>query len=192
MSQKDRYTATRLAAELGLDGRRLRDILTRVTPIEVKGRSKFYLLRDVVPHVAKYIGAPDVIDLNVERARKMKAEAELAEMELAKLRGETINVDAAAIVWGEVLGVAKSRLLSIPAKLAPIVAVEDAPAICKALIEEQVFEVLDELADELADEIAAWAEDPGSGVDEDGGDGTETAAEIDDQRVGGHPPETVA
>ena len=74
MSQKDRYTATRLAAELGLDGRRLRDILTRVTPIEVKGRSKFYLLRDVVPHVAKYIGAPDVIDLNVERARKMKAE----------------------------------------------------------------------------------------------------------------------
>jgi hypothetical protein len=188
MSQKDRYTATRLAAELGLDGRRLRDILTRVTPIEVKGRSKFYLLRDVVPHVAKYIGAPDVIDLNVERARKMKAEAELAEIDLARQRGETIKVDAAAIVWGEVLSVAKSRLLSVPAKLAPIVAVEDSPAICKALIEEQVFEVLDE----LAHEIAAWAEDAGSGVDEDGSDGTETAAEIDLQRVGGQAPETVA
>tara|TARA_R110002110_G_scaffold159508_1_gene357266 strand:+ start:52 stop:612 length:561 start_codon:yes stop_codon:yes gene_type:complete len=186
MAQKDRYTATRLAAELGLDGRRLRDVLTRVNPIEVKGKSKLYLLRDVLPHVAKYIGAPDVIDLNVERARKMKAEAELAEMELAKLRGETINVEAATLVWAEILGVAKNRLLSTPAKLAPIVAVEDAPAICKALIEEQVYEVLDE----LAQEIAVWS--AGSGADEGGSDGTETAAEIDDERVGRQPPETVA
>jgi len=25
----------------------------------VKGRSKLYLLRDVIPHAAKYLGAPD-------------------------------------------------------------------------------------------------------------------------------------
>ena len=188
MSQQDRYTATRLAAELGIDGRRLRDVLTRVTPVETKGRSKLYLLRDVIPHVAKYLGAPDVIDLNVERARKMKAEAELAEIELAKMRGETINVEVATLVWGEVLSVAKSRLLSIPAKLAPIVAVEDAPAMCKALIEEQVVEVLDE----LGGDIAVWSEDAGGDADEDGGDGVEATAEIDGQPVGGQPPETVA
>ena len=83
----DRYTATRLSAELGLDNRKMRDILTRVNPVQVKGRSKLYLLRDVIPHAAKYLGAPDVIDLNAERARKVKAEAELAEIELAKERG---------------------------------------------------------------------------------------------------------
>jgi len=188
MSQQDRYTATRLAAELGIDGRRLRDVLTRVTPVETKGRSKLYLLRDVIPHVAKYLGAPDVIDLNVERARKMKAEAELAEIELAKMRSETINVEVASLIWGEVLSVAKSRLLSIPAKLAPIVAVEDAPAMCKALIEEQVVEVLDE----LGGDIAVWSEDAGGDADEDGGDGVEATAEVDDQSVGGQPPETVA
>ena len=41
----DQYTATRLSAELGLDNRKMRDILTRVNPVQVKGRSKLYLLR---------------------------------------------------------------------------------------------------------------------------------------------------
>ena len=103
----DRYTATRLSAELGLDYRKMRDILTRVNPVQVKGRSKFYLSRDVIPHAAKYLGAPDVIDLNIERARKVKAEAELAEIELAKEREDLIQVEAvsrilpieALLVW---------------------------------------------------------------------------------------------
>ena len=85
----DRYTATRLSAELGLDNRKMRDILTRVNPVQVKGRSKLYLLRDVIPHAAKYLGAPDVIDLNAERARKVKAEAELAE--IVTFSGHKIN-----------------------------------------------------------------------------------------------------
>ena len=150
---------------------------------------------ELVPVVRAYIHylrerniQAGVVSLEEVRTRKIKAEAELAEIDLAQQRGETINGDAAAIVWGEVLGVAKSRLMSGPAKLAPIVAVEDAPAICKALIEEQLFEVLDE----LADDIAVWAEDAGSGLDEGGSAGIETAAEIDDQRVGRQPPETVA
>ena len=40
----DRYTATRLSAELGLDNRKMRDILTCVNPVQVKGRSKLYLM----------------------------------------------------------------------------------------------------------------------------------------------------
>jgi hypothetical protein len=134
----DRYTATRLSAELGLDNRKIRDILTRVNPVQVKGRSKLYLLRDVIPHAAKYLGAPDVIDLNAERARKVKAEAELAEIELAKEREDLIQVEAVRPVWGELVIAAKSRLLSILAKLAPVVAVEDASATCKYLVEEQI------------------------------------------------------
>ncbi len=61
----DRYTATRLSAELGLDNRKMRDILTRVNPVQVKGPSKLYLLRDVIPHAAKYLGAPVGIELHV-------------------------------------------------------------------------------------------------------------------------------
>ena len=116
----DRYTATRLSAELGLDNRKMRDILTRVNPVQVKGRSKLYLLRDVIPHAAKYLGAPDVIDLNVERARKVKAEAELAEIELAKEREDLIQVEAVRHVWGELV-----------------------IATCKYLVEQQINEALE-------------------------------------------------
>ena len=54
----DRYTATRLAAELGLDNRKVRDVLTRVNPIAVEGQRKYYLLRYVIPHVAKHQSVP--------------------------------------------------------------------------------------------------------------------------------------
>ena len=180
----DRYTATRLSAELGLDNRKMWDILTRVNPVQVKGRSKLSLLRDVIPHAAKYLGAPDVIDLNVECARKIKAEAELAEIELAKEREDLIQVDAVRQVWGELVIAAKSRLLSIPAKLAPVVAVEDAPATCKYLVEEQIIEALDELAEwlsECADETS---------VDAASFAGTDLAstAEVDGEPVGRPDP----
>ncbi|MGB1209130.1 MAG: hypothetical protein ACPG7W_08045 [Paracoccaceae bacterium] len=78
-TQNDRYTATRLSAELGIDNRKMRDILTAVNPVEVKGQRKYYILRDVLPHVAKHVGAPNVIDINEARARKTEAEAEMAE-----------------------------------------------------------------------------------------------------------------
>jgi hypothetical protein len=180
----DRYTATRLSAELGLDNRKMRDILTRVNPVQVKGRSKFYLLRDVIPHAAKYLGAPDVIDLNVERARKVKAEAELAEIELAKEREDLIEVDAVRHVWGELVIAAKSRLLSIPAKLAPVVAVEDAPATCKYLVEEQINEALDELAEWLNE----WADDTSGDAPSFAGTGLASTADIDGEPMGRPDP----
>jgi hypothetical protein len=34
----------------------------------------------------------------------------------------------------------------MPTKIAPVVAVEDTPAICKQIIEEQIGEALDELS----------------------------------------------
>jgi len=184
------HGAATMAKLLDLSPRRVQQLVKDgVIPKMERGRY------ELVPVVRAYIHylrerniQAGVVSLEEVRTRKIKAEAELAEIDLAHQRGETINVDAAAIVWGEVLSVAKGRLLSIPAKLAPIVAVEDAPAICKALIEEQVFEVLDE----LADDISVWAEDAGSGVDADGSDGTEAAAETDDERMGRQPPEVVA
>ena len=180
----DRYTATRLSAELGLDNRKMRDILTRVNPVQVKGRSKLYLLRDVIPHAAKYLGAPDVIDLNVERARKVKAEAELAEIELAKEREDLIEVEAVRHVWGELVIAAKSRLLSIPAKLAPVVAVEDAPATCKYLVEEQINEALDELAEWLNE----WADDTSGDAPSFAGAGLASTADIDGEPMGRPDP----
>ena len=71
-------------------------------------------------------------------------------------------------------------MLSMPAKLAPVVAVEDSPAICKSLIEEQVIEALDEIAkwlDEEPNESDSRAESGSS-------PGVETTIDDDGESVG--------
>ncbi|MEK9918966.1 MAG: hypothetical protein VW496_06200 [Pelagibacteraceae bacterium] len=178
--QADRYTATRLSAELGIDNRKMREILTPINPVEIKGNRKFYILRDVLPQVAKHIGVPNVIDLNQERARKTAAEAELAEIELEQKRNSLVPVSDVIDAWLELIAACKSRMLSMPAKLAPVVAVEDNPAICKRIIEEQTLEALDELARWI--EQNAFAADAGDPVEDSGS--VSTAADTDSERVG--------
>lgn len=156
---QDRYTAGRLAAELGIDHRRMREILTLVNPIETRGNRKYYVLRDVIPHASKYINGPDVINLNEERAKKMAAEAALAEMEVLQKRSALIAVEEVIDSWSDIVAAVKGKLTGLPAKLAPVVAVEDKPAICKTLIEDQINEALNELANWIENQFLADEED---------------------------------
>ena len=84
-------------------------------------------------------------DLTAERTRKLAAEAQLAEMELAKARHEYVGVADVASAWSEVLSAVRGRLLSMPTTLATIVANENEVARCQAIIETHVHEALTEL-----------------------------------------------
>ena len=85
-------------------------------------------------------------DLTAERTRKLAAEAQLAEMELAKARHEYVGVADVAGAWSEVLSAVRGRLLSMPTTLATIVANENEVARCQAIIETHVHEALTELS----------------------------------------------
>ena len=182
-TQNDRYTATRLSAELGIDNRKMRDILTAVNPVEVKGQRKYYILRDVLPHVAKHVGAPNVIDINEARARKTEAEAEMAELELLEKKGDLLPMQQVVDTWLDMVAACRTKMLSMPAKLAPVVAVEEAPAVCKQIIEEQIIEALDE----IASYITGDEEEDAADFDFDGGDSgsVEATADDDGEPVGG-------
>jgi phage terminase Nu1 subunit (DNA packaging protein) len=86
---------------LDLSPRRVQQLVKEgVIPKMERGRY------ELVPVVRAYIHylrerniQAGVVSLEEVRTRKIKAEAELAEIDLAQQRGETINVDAAAIVW---------------------------------------------------------------------------------------------
>jgi len=181
-TQNDRYTATRLSAELGIDNRKMRDILTAVNPVEVKGQRKYYILRDVLPHIAKHVGSTNVLDINEARARKTEAEAEMAELELLQRKGDLIPMQQVVDTWLELIASCRSKMLSMPAKLAPVVAVEDNPAVCKQIVEEQMMEALDEIARWIDD----YADDAGSDeiADGDNGESMEATAENDGEPVG--------
>lgn len=80
-----------------------------------------------------------------ERERLTRAKADVAEIEAALLKGQSHDAAAVAKVWGDMIGNARAKLLSMPTKLAGAL---DGLTITEreALIKEAVNEALRELA----------------------------------------------
>lgn len=86
------------------------------------------------------------LTLDEARGRKLNAEAEMAELELAKIRAELVKTEDVVKAWEDVLRAMRAKMLAIPTKLAPVVANESEPNICKALLDKEIEEALHELA----------------------------------------------
>lgn len=63
-----------------------------------------------------------VVSIDVARQRKTAAEAELAEIELAKARADVVGIEDVAKQWDTILTGVRTRLLAMPTKVAPMVA----------------------------------------------------------------------
>jgi hypothetical protein len=80
------------------------------------------------------------------RTRKINAEAEIAEMELAKIRLQLCPTEDVVKAWTDVLNACRAKFLSLPTKIAPLLAQEDDASIVKDILESQIHEVLVELS----------------------------------------------
>lgn len=80
------------------------------------------------------------------RTRKLSAEAEIAELELAKIRGTLCMTEDVVKAWESVLHACKAKFLSLPTKVAPVVANESDTSKVKNVIEQAIREALSELA----------------------------------------------
>jgi len=80
------------------------------------------------------------------RTRKVDAEAEIAELELAKVHGTLVLAVDVVQAWEDVLGALKGKLLSIPTKAAPVVSAEPDAAMCQTILEDLLNEALEELS----------------------------------------------
>ncbi len=138
-----------LAVELCMDRRTIAKICAGLSPVSKSARRKEYRLAEVVTRLGGE-GPPDPTDgesYDKARLRKMIAEADAAELETAKLAGEVISIEDAEAEWTEIATAIRAKLLSMPSKLAPLVAAEPEPTRCRDLIEGVIFEALAELAD---------------------------------------------
>lgn len=79
------------------------------------------------------------------RTRKVNAEAEIAELDLAKARGEIVIADHVVSAWSETLMNMKSKLIAVPSKAAPIMATIDNAGECQSILDEMIREALEEL-----------------------------------------------
>jgi phage terminase Nu1 subunit (DNA packaging protein) len=134
-------------------------------------------------------GAPDYA---AERARFIRARADLAEMEAEEKRRALIAADQIEAAWIAVLALLRTRLLALPDRLAPQAFDQSTVGDTRNLIRAAIREVLDDLAQpdiELETDIdLEGVADP----ETDGGDragSSQTATGPDDQRLGGSEPE---
>lgn len=117
------------------------------------------------------------------RTRKVNAEAEIAELELAKVRGELVVADDVVRAWDDVLSAMKGKLLSIPTKAAPVVSAESGAGACQKILEDLVNEALEELSnyEPKIDPTTAAAT---GGAPEEADSGAKTTAAPKRKRVG--------
>lgn len=131
-------------------------------------------------------GAPDYA---AERARFIRARADLAEMEAAQRRGAVIAAEDVEAAWIAVLALLRTRLLALPDRLAPQLHAEDGPAGVRDGLRGAIREALEELAEtdvrpdpDAPDSGAAAAGHGGAAPDPArGADGADAAAGADDQ-----------
>lgn len=81
-----------------------------------------------------------------ERKRLLSTQADIAEMELAKARSETISIDDHTRVLSELVMETKARMMSIPARAAADVVGETSRVMVQAKIEKRVREAMSHLA----------------------------------------------
>lgn len=130
-------------------------------------------------------GAPDYAS---ERARFIRARADLAEMEAAEKRGAVIPAADVEAAWIAVLARLRTRLLALPDRLAPLVHAEASPAGVRDTLRGALREALEELAETDVrperdnDDTAEAAGDGGAAPDGARGvEGADPAAGADDQ-----------
>jgi phage terminase Nu1 subunit (DNA packaging protein) len=104
---------------------------------------------DVAPPAAAAglgASASAVPDYNASRARREAAEARLAELRLAEDSGELVRAADVRAHHAGRLAMLRESLLQIPARLAPVLAVETDQARCHDLMQRELHGALEQAA----------------------------------------------
>jgi phage terminase Nu1 subunit (DNA packaging protein) len=89
-------------------------------------------------------------DLNEERTRLTKAQADRAELELQEKENELISTDLIKTIWSDYVANVRSKLLALPSKLGHLTQAADTYAEAQAIIKESIYECLEELSEDAA------------------------------------------
>lgn len=141
---------TKIAQQLGINYSTFKGLITRgIVEERPTGQysyeecSKQYL--DHLRKVAANHMTADGLDLQAERARLAKEQADQKEMENAVERGDLVYINDIVKQFEDQLQKAKVKVLAVPTKVAAEVHAAKEVKECKEIIEEAVKEALSEL-----------------------------------------------
>jgi phage terminase Nu1 subunit (DNA packaging protein) len=93
-------------------------------------------------------------DLNEERTRLTKLQADRAELELQEKEASLIDVDKVTQEWNDYVSNVRSKLLAIPAKLGHRVQAAETYTEAEQILKEAVYECLEELSEDAESEAS--------------------------------------
>jgi hypothetical protein len=116
-----------------------------IKPHKKQGREVLFYLPEVIEWRLKR-DTKAKLDLSIERARLASAQADKTEFDLKISHGEYIHKDTAAGLWEKVVMAIRSKLLSLPTKMAPLVLACNELAEAKEVMDGATREILTELS----------------------------------------------
>jgi hypothetical protein len=154
MMKSNMVTAAALARTLGLSDSRITGLKAEGLPYEETPHGHRFNLPESVRWYTAHIraaGRPvatptEVSPLDAARQRKAEAEARMIELRLAKELGQVVAIDDAVTVFAEHIAAARSQLLAMPSRLAPVLAAEDSAIECEQVLMAAIRDALEELA----------------------------------------------
>lgn len=142
------FSTAQLSEILGLTPRRVQQLAEDGVLVKA-ARGKYKAVESIQNYIQTLqdqSGRDGEIDYFKERAYHEKAKREKAELELAVMRGEIHRSEDVKGVMNDMVAAFRSRILSIPSKLAPqLVGRTDLPLI-QDLLSREAHEALSELA----------------------------------------------
>jgi len=125
-------------------------------------------------------------DYGTERARLVKAKADLAEMEASQMRGDLLSAPDVKVAWTEIVALMRARLLVLPDKIAPVVHETTSLNQARDVIKKAIHEVLTEIAETDVEIVPHVDGDDSSATGGETNAGSGSAASRSDRKpVGG-------
>lgn len=138
---------TELAAGLGLTDRWLRELTTQKV-ITRNAQGKYSLWPTIRALMDRAKGDQEKLIVSEERARLLRAQAELRELELAQRSAKLLDAQDVEAVWAKHVTTVRAKFLALPSRLAAEISGMDDPAKCQRLIQDAIYEALTELGSE--------------------------------------------
>lgn len=155
-NQKMDVNQKELAAILGITDRRVRQLKNEfglfVRGMTAEKKTKNYCLEKCVPEYINYKLEAEVQQGTSYNKEKEQAEHEqikkkISILKLRKLKRELHEADDVEEFLTDMLVNFKSRLLSVPQKVAPLIVSEDDVNVILDILEREIFQALEELSE---------------------------------------------
>ena len=132
-----------LAAMLDVSPRRIRQLSDEGTIVK-SGPGEYELHASVLGYIRKSASGGDGYE--ADRARKMKADADMAEIEAAKAASKLVESRPIERTWMAAIIGAKTRLMALPARIGPQTVIQPTAQAATELIRKEMMDALAELS----------------------------------------------